>query len=145
MCWDNAVLNFRLGPGLHNNIKNEWKRVCVLNKQSLSSQNLTSACFCRQIIHQTDLTQSNCKCALLSNQTKQVGLHKHSCLAIKVEWSISLSTTSTPLFSTLQRLFEVIPRGSRPLVSLPAAVAEFLHYQPSSTATIRRRTAYIIT
>lgn len=94
--------------------------------------------YTRPFIKQTSSQQSHCKCSLLSNQTKQVRLHKHSCLAIKSpEWSLSppLSTASTLHYPTLlSSSFEVIPHSSPLLASLPSAVLLLLHYQPTAAA-----------
>lgn len=103
--------------------------------------------FLHQTTHQTDLVQQgHCKCSLLSDQTKQGRLHKHSCLAIKARSGayplLSAYTASTSPYSTLlSSSFEVVPRSSPPLASLPSAVPELLHYQPTAAAIIGKGTA----
>lgn len=143
-------------------VENEWKVLtCILNTQThstcvflwdlnqqhrvLSSQNMTSAHVFSgsPYIKLTSSQQGHCKCSLLSDQTKQARLHKHSCLAIKAQsGACALLPAQPPHHSTLlSSSFEVVPRSSPPLASLPSAVPELLHYQPTAAAIIRKGTA----
>lgn len=121
-----------------------------LNQQNhvLSSKSMTSAhiSYTRPHIKPTSSQQGHCKCSLLSDQTKQGRLHKHSCLAIKARSGayplLSAHAVSTSHYSTLlSSSFEVVPCSSPPLASLPSAVPELLHYQPTAAAIIGKGTA----
>lgn len=67
---------------------------------------MTSPFLCALIVHQTELVpKGQSKGPLLSEQTKQTQLHKHSGLAINPQSGASaLVSASTPL-CTLQQLF----------------------------------------